>query len=77
MWKLGSDALDKMNAKTPRQKQRDRLERKKRVQKVILQHVEDLKKEAANVIIDEEKPGELGSIHSNYIRSLDARRYQD
>ena len=77
MWKLGFAALDKMIVKTLRQKQKDRLKRKKWVQKEILQHVEDLKVEAANVVVDAEEPEELGSIHSNYLRSLDARRYQD
>ena len=42
-----------------------------------MQHVEDLKVEAANVVVDAEEPEELGSIHSNYLCSLDVRRYQD
>ena len=77
MWLTGAAALEKMNVKTSRQKQRDRLKRKKSVQKVILEQVERMKNEASDIIIDAEAPEELGSMHSNYLRSLNPRRYQD
>ena len=54
MWLQGITALEKMNVKATRQKQRDRLKRKKKVQKVVLQHVENLKAEAKNIVIDVE-----------------------
>jgi len=56
---------------------RDGLKRKKSVQKVILEQVQHLEDEAANVVIDCEAPEELRSMHSDYLRSLNPRRYQD
>eukprot|EP00956_Cyclotella_meneghiniana_P024722 scaffold50044_cov50-Cyclotella_meneghiniana.AAC.1 len=75
MWVKGAAALEKMNPAATRQKQRDRLKRKKSVQKVILEQVQLLKEDAGNVVIDCEAPEELGSMHSNYLRSLNPRSY--
>ena len=77
MWVKGWAALEKMNLKSSRSKQRERLDRKRKVQKVILHHVQQLKENAGNVIIDAEVPAQLASMHSDYLRSLDSARYKD
>ena len=77
MWLKGWTSVEKMNVGTTRMKQRERLNRKKKVQRVILRRVEELKASASDVIVDQEAPAELGSRHSDYLRSLDSNRYKD
>ena len=44
MWINGWDSIDKMNIKETRELQRERLDRKKKVQAVILQRVQQIRK---------------------------------
>ena len=76
MWINGWDSIDKMNIKETRELQRERLDRKKKVQAVILQRVQQMKDDANNVVVDKEAPPELESDYSNYLQKLYPRMYR-
>jgi hypothetical protein len=70
--------IEYMNYKDVRKRQDDRLARKKKMQKQVLELVKQMKESSTNsAIIDEEMPPILIAPWTRMVHELDANRYLD
>jgi hypothetical protein len=78
IWSRGWFMIDYMNYKEVRKRQDDRLARKKKMQKQVLDLVKQMKVSSSNsVIIDEEMPPIMEAPWTRMVHELDADRYLD